>query len=69
MLREGGMDALRGKTHWEAPPSLDDDVTVLKDYVTSCLDKTAEVIEDEAANGDPFSCIWYGSETDECYFE
>lgn len=68
MLREGGIESLRGKTHWEAPPSLDDDVTILKQYVSSCLEKTAETI-DEEIQGDPFSCIWHGGETEECYFE
>lgn len=67
MLREGGMDGVRGRSHWEEPPSIDDDVTVLKDYVASCLEKTAETIEDEL-HGDEFGCIWHGH-NQECYFE
>ena len=55
MLREGGMDAVRGRSHWEEPPSMDDDVAVLKDYVATCLDKTTETIEDEL-EGDEFGC-------------
>lgn len=70
MLREGGMDPLRRKTHWEAPPSLDDDVDVLKNYVFSCLEKTAETLEDEMPAGDQFSCIWSGgADTEECFFQ
>mmetsp|Transcript_13570 Transcript_13570/g.38884 ORF Transcript_13570/g.38884 Transcript_13570/m.38884 type:complete len:413 (+) Transcript_13570:122-1360(+) len=55
-------------TTWEKPPSLDDDVAVLKDYVASCLEITAEHL-DEAEEGSEFSCIWTGAETEECYFE
>jgi len=70
MLRDGGMGPLRRKTHWEAPPSLDDDVDVLKDYVSSCLEKTAETLEDEMPVGDQFSCIWSGgADTEECCFQ
>ena len=70
MLREGGMEELRSKTHWEAPPSLDEDVDVLKDYVSSCLEKTDQTIEEDMPAGDPFSCIWYdGTDAEECYFE
>ena len=38
------------------------------EFVSSCLEKTTETVEDEL-NGDPFSCIWTGSETEECYFQ
>ena len=70
MLREGGMNELRSKTHWEAPPSLDEDVDILKDYVSSCLEKTTQTIEEEMPSGDPFSCIWHdGTDAEECYFE
>lgn len=70
MLREGGIESLRGKSHWDAPPSLDDDVGVLKDYVSSCLEKTAQAIEDHMPSGDPFGCIWHdGTDAEECYFE
>jgi len=71
MLREGGIEAFRGKSHWEAPPSMDDDVDVLKDYVSSCLEKTTQTLEDHMpAGGDPFGCIWHdGTDAEECYFE
>lgn len=68
MLRDAGAESLRGKIHWETPPSLDDDVAVLKEYVTTCLEKTTETLEEELSS-DPFSCIWHGSEMEECYFE
>lgn len=69
MLREGGEEDLRTK-HFEAPPSLDADVDVLKDYVTSCLAKTTETYEEEMGESEPFGCIWHGGvETEECYFE
>jgi Cyclin D1 binding domain len=68
MLRESGATTVtRGKT-WETPPSMDEDVKVLKEFVSSCLEKTTETVEEEL-NGDPFSCIWTGSETEECYFQ
>mmetsp|Transcript_18268 Transcript_18268/g.50708 ORF Transcript_18268/g.50708 Transcript_18268/m.50708 type:complete len:227 (-) Transcript_18268:139-819(-) len=67
MLREGGASSVKDKT-WEEPPSMDDDVNILKDYVASCLEKTTETIEEDLL-GDTFSCIWHGAETEECYFE
>ena len=70
MLREGGKEDLRSKTHWEAPPSLDEDVDVLKDFVASCLEKTTQTIEEEMPAGEPFGCIWHGgTDAEECYFE
>ena len=71
MLREGGKEDLRMQTHWEVPPSLDDDVTILKKFVPSCLEKSAITHEEELPAGDPFSCIWHGhgGDTEECYFE
>jgi hypothetical protein len=67
MLRESGATTGAAKT-WEEPPSMDSDVKVLKDFVASCLEKTTET-EEEEFNGDPFSCIWTGGETEECYFQ
>lgn len=64
MLREIG----EAETTWEEPPTLDSDTKVLKDYISSCLEKTAEV-EEEDLSGDAFSCIWTGGETEECYFQ
>lgn len=69
MLRESSAASVIGvRTNWEgAPPSMDDDVHVLKQYVASCLERTKETVDEEFA-GDPFSCIWHG-DTEECYFE
>ena len=64
MLREIG----EAETTWEEPPTLDSDTKVLKDYISSCLEKTAEVVEEDLS-GDAFSCIWTGGETEECYFQ
>jgi Cyclin D1 binding domain len=68
MLRECSALSTGGaRTSWDAPPSLDDDVMVLKQYVASCLERTKETVEEEL-QGDPFTCIWHGN-TEECYFE
>ena len=69
MLRESSAaKAIGVKKSWEAPPSLDDDVTILKEYVASCLERTSESVEEDL-QGDPFSCIWHGMDTEECYFQ
>lgn len=69
MLRESSAaNAIGVKKAWVAPPSLDDDVTVLKEYVASCLERTSESVEEDL-QGDPFSCIWHGMDTEECYFQ
>jgi hypothetical protein len=69
MLRESsGASSVGTKRVWDGPPSMDDDVTVLKQYVHSCLDRTSETV-DEELQGDAFSCIWHGMDTEECYFE
>ncbi|KAG7339229.1 protein of unknown function DUF3506 containing protein [Nitzschia inconspicua] len=68
MLRESGATTVTTGKTWDQPPSMDDDVAVLKQFVASCLEKTTETVEEDL-NGDPFSCIWTGSETEECYFQ
>lgn len=69
MLRESSAaSSIGAKRVWDAPPSMDDDVAVLKDYVASCLERTSETVEEEL-QGDPFSCIWHGMDTEECYFQ
>lgn len=68
MLRESTAGPAVGAKFWDSPPSVDDDVTVLKAYVASCLDKTSEDVEEEL-EGDAFSCIWHGMDTEECYFQ
>lgn len=68
MLRDGGVMSLRERMNWEKPPSIDEDTIVLKEYVTSCLDKTEEKLDDELA-GVPNGCIWHSSDAEECYFE
>jgi len=65
MLRESGAAAIASVKSWEKPPTLDSDVKVLKDYVSSCLEKTTESVEEEEMSGDAFSCIWTGSQTED----
>ena len=69
MLRESSAAPALGTKTWDTPPSVDDDVTVLKDYISSCLEKTAQTFEDEFHSSDPLSCIWHDAGTEECYFE
>lgn len=68
MLRESGSASIAPVKSWEKPPTIDAEVTVLKEYMHSCLEKTAES-EDEMLRGDPFSCIWSDGDTEECYFQ
>ena len=69
MLRESSAPTATGtKKVWDSPPSMDDDVTVLKDYVARCLERTSETVMEEL-QGDGFSCIWHGMDTEECYFQ
>lgn len=68
MLRESGATSIAPAKAWKEPPKIDENVNVLKDYINSCLEKTTETVEDEL-NGDPFSCIWTGDDTEECYFQ
>jgi hypothetical protein len=68
MLRESGVASVTPAKTWEKPPTMDENVSVLKEYINSCLEKTTETEEDEL-NGDPFSCIWTGDDTEECYFQ
>lgn len=68
MLKESGATTVTTGKSWDQPPSMDADVKVLKEFVSSCLEKTAETVEEDL-NGDPFSCIWTGAETEECYFQ
>jgi hypothetical protein len=67
MLRDGGGATLKAKT-WTSTPSVDDDLSVLKDYASHCLELTAETIDDDL-KGDAFGCIWHGMDSEECYFE
>jgi hypothetical protein len=68
MLRENAISTGTGPKSWESPPSIDADVEVLKDFAASCLDLTTEDVE-ESLDGDPFSCIWHGVDTEECFFQ
>jgi hypothetical protein len=68
MLRESTAASAAGGRIWNSPPALDADVNVLKEYVTSCLERTAETVEEDL-EGDPFSCIWHGMETETSYFQ
>jgi len=68
MLRESGVTSIAPAKSWQKPPEMDASVHVLKEYIHSCLEKTTEA-EEEDFNGDPFSCIWTGDDTEECYFQ
>jgi hypothetical protein len=68
MLRESSAAVSMGTKSWETPPSVDEDVTVLKDYISTCLERTKQTFEEEF-HGDPLSCIWHDAETEECYFQ
>ena len=68
MLREAGGTGIAPVKSWETPPTMDADVTVMKDYIHSCLEKTAES-EDDFLSGDPFSCIFVDGDTEECYLQ
>jgi len=68
MLRESGVASIAPTKSWETPPRIDENVSVLKEYIHSCLEKTTETEENEFA-GDAFSCIWAGDDTEECYFQ
>jgi hypothetical protein len=68
MMRESGASSSLGLKAWSAPPSLDEEVQVLKDHVSSCLERTTETVEEDL-HGDPFSCIWHGVGTEEFYFQ
>jgi len=68
MLRESSSAAATRSKSWDFPPSIDEDVQVLKDFASTCLDLTSDDVE-ESLHGDPFSCIWHGVDTEECYFQ
>ena len=67
MLRECGAASIAPAKSWTKPPTMDENVDVLKEYANSCLEKTTETEDD--LSGDPFSCIWTGGDTEECYFQ
>lgn len=50
------------------PPSIDEDIDVLKAFVSSCLEKTDQTVKEDL-HGDAFSCIWHGMDAEECFFE
>jgi hypothetical protein len=69
MLRDSGISTVKVNKVWDRPPSMDDDVNVLKDYMTSCLERTTETFEEEL-KGNPFTCIWHEADNEECsYFQ
>lgn len=68
MLRESGTSSISPAKSWDKPPAINENTGVLKEYIKSCLEKTTETEEDDL-NGDPFSCIWTGEDTEECYFQ
>lgn len=69
MLRDEGAATLSPKIWSQAsPPSMDDDLHILRQYAAHCYEITTESIEEEL-EGDEFGCIWHGMDTEECYFE
>lgn len=70
MLREQGVQELRPPRSFEAPPTVHDNVDLQKDFARRCLDMTEEIQDDFEATADGLAnCIWYGVDSDECYFE
>jgi hypothetical protein len=68
MLRDSGISGLRtARQTFEAPPSIEDDVDLQKEFATRCLEKTDE-FHDEW-DGDAFGCIWSSTTAEECVFE
>eukprot|EP00531_Pseudo-nitzschia_arenysensis_P012446 CAMPEP_0116139502 /NCGR_PEP_ID=MMETSP0329-20121206/13348_1 /TAXON_ID=697910 /ORGANISM="Pseudo-nitzschia arenysensis, Strain B593" /LENGTH=398 /DNA_ID=CAMNT_0003634553 /DNA_START=184 /DNA_END=1380 /DNA_ORIENTATION=+ len=67
MLRESGSASIAPTKKWKKAPTIDADVDTQKEYIHSCLEMTTE--NEDELNGDPFSCIWTGDDTEECYFE
>jgi hypothetical protein len=68
MLREGGGVSLENSSWSDSPPTMDDELEVLKSYAAHCLEVTTEAIEEDLM-GDEFACIWHGMDAEECYFE
>ena len=74
MLRDQGVAPLRASALGTGPAKIDDHVDVQKEYVTRCLERTEEVLEEELEDlhlddSPGFSCIWRGNDSEECYFE
>ena len=67
MLRESGSSSIAPTKKWKEAPTIDADVDEQKEFINSCLQITTEN-EDEFGE-EPFSCIWTGDDTEECYFE
>ena len=67
MLRESGSSSIAPAKKWKEAPTIDADVDEQKEFINSCLQITTEN-EDEFGE-EPFSCIWTGDDTEECYFE
>jgi len=73
MLKDGGSSEVnRSVRGWdgEAPPTMDADDHVLREYAHHILQVTSETIEDEFDGVAPVGCIYYdGDEADECFFQ
>lgn len=65
MLRDGGEMGLRAGKSFEAPPSMDDNINLQKDFAAKCLEMSHEYHEEDVSLG----CIWDSDDTEECYFE
>ena len=67
MLRESGSSSIAPAKKWKEAPTIDADVDEQKEFIKSCLQITTE--NEDELGGEPFSCIWTGDDTEECYFE
>jgi hypothetical protein len=67
MLRDNGVSRIYSE--FPAPPTLEDDVQIQKDFVMRCLEITHDH-EDEYEGNNAFGGIWnWNNEMEECYFE
>lgn len=67
MLREDGDSPFRSNRSYDKPPASDACIDTLKDYATSCLEKSIECFE--GVDGEGYNCIWVDSDSEECAFE
>lgn len=51
MLREAGVSPLRAHKAFDAPPSMDQSVDILKDFATRCMERTDEIEDDHVTMG------------------
>mmetsp|Transcript_3521 Transcript_3521/g.5456 ORF Transcript_3521/g.5456 Transcript_3521/m.5456 type:complete len:385 (-) Transcript_3521:182-1336(-) len=68
MLRNSGVHTLKEKGWGEKPPTVDDDIGVLKEYAHHIMEVTHSTMDDDLNGAESLGCIWHSDE-DECYFE